>query len=654
MSLFIKSILILSIVHLSGCSYLANYEANQAINELSQIGGGKFSSQEEFVAYFKKTAAVRSHINRQRKQNSGYPNGVGTCLEEIVVTAQKATANPVITNNQEAGVDEGDIVKVIGDYFVILRQGKLYAVRMASDSHALTPTDSINVIKPGWEHQAWIDELLVYQNYLVVIGYAYQGVLSEGTTEFNILQLSDDGTFKHINTYVIRSADYFSSENYATRIIDGELVFNFPVPLYEMPVEREQAQLEFAQIGRLPDTPEQKITWSSLLVVEDIYKPVETTLFPALHVFVKCELRTELDNCQSAGVISSQFEIPSYVTTKSIYFAAQSLRPEYLIDAEFDYSIEGNFNYSDFHLYRIDLKDFAVNDIGIKGMPLNQFSFQETVNGLNLVTGWELESADIEFYLQKIEKEDFKSPDHEQVNTTLIGEFDGDNYYTTRFTNIWLAIGEIYNYWQKPPKTTFNVQLVSTIDDVRFEIPLSHTADRLELTDNALLVMGYREEGTELTASLITDTDSPSVQSSYDFTGIYEGEARSHGFNFTHYPSGERIFGFTSQWKEGRSKNNAYLDYQESPSDIVFMHIDESLQMQQLTTFESMQKPEKQTYDCDVSCYDWYGNTRPFFLGGKVYGLTGYELIQGVFKDGQVTEEYRVDYRKNIESLAHP
>jgi hypothetical protein len=341
------------------------------------------------------------------------------------------------------------------------------------------------------------------------------------------------------------------------------------------------------------------------------------------------------------------------VTTEAIYFATQSLRPEYLIAAELDYSIEGDFSYSDFHLYRIDQKDFAVNEIRIKGMPLNQFSFQETVNGLNLVTQWVLESEDYEFFLQKIDTEDFQKNDNQVVSTTSIGEFDGGSNYVTRFTKNWLAIGETYSYRYEPPKTSSNIQLVSIIDDSRVEVPLSHTADRLELTDNALLVMGYRE-GAELTASLITANDTPNVLSSYEFTGLYEGEGRSHGFNFTQYSSGDRIFGFTSRWKEEHSKTITYGYYQVPRSDIVFMHIDENLLMHQLTSFESMQELKQGADDCDNSCYDWYGNTRPFFLGGKVYGLTGYELIQGVYKDGQIAEESRVDYRNIAQPLALP
>ena len=32
---------------------------------------------------------------------------------------------------------------------------------------------------------------------------------------------------------------------------------------------------------------------------------------------------------------------------------------------------------------------------------------------------------------------------------------------------------------------------------------------------------------------------------------------------------------------------------------------------------------------CQASCVDWYGNARPIFLGGRIFALLGYELVEG-------------------------
>ena len=50
-----------------------------------------------------------------------------------------------------------------------------------------------------------------------------------------------------------------------------------------------------------------------------------------------------------------------------------------------------------------------------------------------------------------------------------------------------------------------------------------------------------------------------------------------------------------------------------------------------------------QGYECEVSCIDWYGNARPFFLGGRVFGLMATELVEAELVGGMVTERRRVD-----------
>ena len=54
---------------------------------------------------------------------------------------------PGITNTQEAGVDEGGIVKVRGDMLVILRRGRLFTVSLAGGG--MRPIDSIDAFPPG-------------------------------------------------------------------------------------------------------------------------------------------------------------------------------------------------------------------------------------------------------------------------------------------------------------------------------------------------------------------------------------------------------------------------------------------------------------------------------------------------------------------------
>ena len=47
---------------------------------------------------------------------------------------------------------------------------------------------------------------------------------------------------------------------------------------------------------------------------------------------------------------------------------------------------------------------------------------------------------------------------------------------------------------------------------------------------------------------------------------------------------------------------------------------------------------------CMASCVDWYGNARPIFLGGRVFALLGYELVEGAMRGGRISELRRVNF----------
>jgi len=48
-------------------------------------------------------------------------------------------------------------------------------------------------------------------------------------------------------------------------------------------------------------------------------------------------------------------------------------------------------------------------------------------------------------------------------------------------------------------------------------------------------------------------------------------------------------------------------------------------------------------YDCEVSCIDWYGNSRPIFTDGRIFGLAGTELIEGRVTGGRIVEVQRLN-----------
>jgi hypothetical protein len=46
---------------------------------------------------------------------------------------------------------------------------------------------------------------------------------------------------------------------------------------------------------------------------------------------------------------------------------------------------------------------------------------------------------------------------------------------------------------------------------------------------------------------------------------------------------------------------------------------------------------------CLATCNQWYGNTRPLFVGGRIMALLGFEVVEGREEDGRLREVGRVD-----------
>jgi len=192
-----------------------------------------FASEEELKAYFRKLAEERKQaLRRNRAESSGLSN----MSPPPAPTAQAATESAKsgakddesVTNTQHAGVDEGGIVKLHGDHLVVLRRGRLFTV--AVGDNALKPISAVDAFGPEMDPRStWYDEMLVSDDTVVVIGYSYE----RGGTEVGLFNIDRTGNLSYRSTYHLRSNDYYSSRNYASRLIGSKLIFY--TPLYMNP-----------------------------------------------------------------------------------------------------------------------------------------------------------------------------------------------------------------------------------------------------------------------------------------------------------------------------------------------------------------------------------------------------------------------------------
>lgn len=55
-----------------------------------------------------------------------------------------------------------------------------------------------------------------------------------------------------------------------------------------------------------------------------------------------------------------------------------------------------------------------------------------------------------------------------------------------------------------------------------------------------------------------------------------------------------------------------------------------------------------------ASCVDWYGNSRPIFLGDRILALLGYEIVEGAVDDGRIREVRRAGFAPPARTAAKP
>ena len=58
---------------------------------------------------------------------------------------------------------------------------------------------------------------------------------------------------------------------------------------------------------------------------------------------------------------------------------------------------------------------------------------------------------------------------------------------------------------------------------------------------------------------------------------------------------------------------------------------------------QAMEELEEQG-ECKASCIDWYGNSRPIFIGDRLFALMGDQIVEGEVEGGAMREVRRINF----------
>jgi Beta propeller domain len=536
-----------------------------------------------------------------------------------------AAEAPNITNRQEADVDEGGIVKVHGDHLVILRRGRLFTVSVADK--AMKPVAQINVFPPSTSGEGtWYDEMLISGDRVIVIGFSYE----RGGTELSRFKISSAGELSYEDTHNLRSDDYYSSRNYASRMIGSKLIFYTPLYFDEedyadhMPaVRRWMGKAGGRFVGTAPAT--------RIYLPDPVRRRFDADI-STLHTVTICDVAVADLACKSTGVLGSNAR-NFYVSGQAVYVWVD----EAFTNAQ-DQAIA--------MLYRMPLDGSRPSAIQTRGGPVDQFSFREdrAEGVLNVVVRsdgggdamWGPEVSDGQPVLLRLPISRFgngaqRAADHRYRRLPDVEGWP--------FQNRFVGGHLLYSGGGVMVGRAEKVFVVPLAGGAISTITAPHEVERIEQMGVDAVVVGSGANDA-LGFSAIELGASPRIGDTFLLPAASEGESRSHAY-FYRADSADGASGLLGL-PISKALAPGYARFLGNGSAITFL----GRSQRRFTPAGELEAKGANARDDgrQASCVDWYGNARPIFLRDRVFALMGYELVEGRLAGGRIGEVGRVDF----------
>lgn len=573
-------------------------------------------------------------------------------LDRVEVVGSRIKAADIITNNQESGVDEGDIVKKSGRFVFVLRQGWLHVVDTgAPASPALSLVQSLQIATDPTGETVWYDEILAFGDRLVLVGYNYE----EEVAELLSYAIDRSGRLQREARYWIRVPDYYSASNYLGRIEGENLLM-----VLAMPLDDQAGNAWPAWSNR----DEGAGMWQPLVDLEAVHLPAAVPVDPVIHMVVRCplrQLRGEALACTTTGVVGERDSV-SYVSPSAAYLAVEYWPASALLDPAID-----PFDWFDRHkglrstiIYRFP---FAAGEPAgfalFKGLPGTQFTFVERGSHLHAAMSGSGSGpdADQELLLQSLHAGAFASNPEAPAHARLDARVPLDPAQLTfRFTDHGLLIGphskvlleeltdvEAFRKVGHPPLPRLPALLLQTLDGAPpLAIETGHTADQVEPVHGGVAVSG-RDPAGRWTVSVLAPRASALAPYTLAVSGVEQSEERSHAFNHTRWHDGTALLGWpVSPVEDAVPWSELYWRRMGQVSDLaLFLWDGVNLSLAGVIDMQHSRTPPKCKEPWD--CIDWYGNTRLFFFDSRIFALSGPRLVEASWDGARLTPLRSVD-----------
>lgn len=594
-------------------------DALAIVGEITSSELAPFEDQASFDAYVGRLGeALRAQARADREWESAHETMLAApAAEESAEPAAAPGGDESITNTQEAGVDEGGIVKTHGEHLVVLRRGRLFSARLGEDGE-LAPLSMASVVPDG-ASGGWYDEMLIHGDTIIVVGFNYQ----ESGTEIGLFDIDADGAITRRSTHYLRSDDYYSSRNYASRLVGDTLLFYMPLALAHLD-GGDQVRLG------LPATRDRgRAEWRTIIEATQIHRPVQATLHPTLHTVVACDLREPGLRCVAQGVLGPAGRT-FYVSPRAVYVWVGPDPWEASLAAHPARAV----------VYRLPLGEGRIGAMRVAGMPIDQLSFAERADRLHVLVGaegggdamWTAEGDRGALALMSVPLAGFEDGLGSAPRSAFT-PLPGVVGYATQ--NRFVGEHVLFGSYADPERLLYVHPYARQGETAR--VRLAHGAQRIEAIGARAVAIGASDEG--LTFSAIDLAGTPRVAGTYTQASAAQGENRTHGFFYRGASETEGTLGLPVRYpREGR-----FAEYLHGSAGVLFLRVSQGdgVRFDALGTLDASGRTTEDR--CVASCVDWYGNARPIFYRGRVFALLGYELVEGRVEEGRVREIARTN-----------
>jgi len=530
---------------------------------------------------------------------------------------------------------------------------------MPNGEPGLEYTDRFNVYRDEADG-GWYDEMLVTGNKVVVTAYSY----SQDASEVTIIEMDKAGKFSFVETFYISSDDYYSSDNYATRIIGDKFIVYTPIYLSDL---EGNGGIEYPVVRRWQtedEFDENKARGKQLFKAREIYKPLSQVLDPVLHTVSICDIgrarkgrNLKCETTAFVGYSESEF----YVAPDSVYVWTWPSRGDRnllnISNERYDCNTAPDVTEAEHILpaaiYRVPLSGGLLEVAGAQGAPIDQFSMAATRRRFRSLVNLDINDCNWRNQGRNLALLDIRrSRFGDRLNKPVAREFIDlpslidargiENRWTD--THLVYAAGQSrYNGYPPERGETFEPTPLIVVPISKPEktskISLPGSSLRLERVGDDIVSTGYKDD-TGLQMSYIDLSGAAQISGTAHLKGLYESEGRSHAFNSRIELDGSGLMGIpTMQKPEGAGR----WWWNSVSSNVSFVALSPAKDMSNIGKLSPAEDAVHEAYACDVSCIDWYGNSRPIFTNGRIFALAATELVEGNVIAGRMSERARVN-----------